>query len=111
MQAYDPAAMDRARALLPGDLACFDDPCAAAAGAEALVLMTEWNEFRNIDWPRIRESLGEPRLLDCRNLYNPREMAELGFDYVSVGRPRGRPGEADPEAGDRMRPARLATVG
>ena len=115
VQAYDPAAMDRARALLP-EIACFDDPCAAAAGADALVLMTEWNEFRNIDWPRIRESLGAPRLLDCRNLYDPREMAELGFDYVSVGRPRGRQGEtddgaADPAASDQTRGARLAPVG
>ncbi len=110
VQAYDPAAMDHARALLP-DLGCFDDPYAAAAAADALVLMTEWNEFRNIDLPRIRASLGAPRLLDCRNLYDPQEMADLGFDYVSVGRPRRSPGETAPAAGDWILPGRLAPAG
>ena len=66
-------------------------------------------------WPRIRESLGAPRLLDCRHVYDPREMADLGFDHVSVGRPRGPDGEADDgeadPAGDRTRGARLAPVG
>ncbi len=92
VQAYDPAAMDLAAAVLPA-LGCCGDPYAAAEGADALVLMTEWNEFRNLDWPRIRAGLAAPRLLDCRNLYDPREMAGLGFDYVSVGRPGPGPGE------------------
>ena len=110
VRAYDPAAMDRARAVLP-DLACFDDPYGAAGGADVLVLMTEWNEFRNIDWPRIREGLAAPRLLDCRNLYDPREMAGLGFEYVSVGRPDPGPGEDAPDARGRVQPGRLAPVG
>ena len=92
VQAYDPAAMDLAAGQLPA-LVCCGDSYGAAEGADALVLMTEWNEFRNLDWPRIRAALSAPRLLDCRNLYDPREMAGLGFDYVSVGRPSPGPGQ------------------
>ena len=110
VRAYDPVSMEHARAQFP-DLVCFDDPYAAAAGADVLVLMTEWNEFRNMDLPRIRSALGSPRLLDCRNVYDPRQMAELGFDYVSVGRPRRSPGEVVHSAADRIAPGRLTPVG
>ena len=108
VRAYDPAAMDRAKALLPA-LGCCEDPYGAAEGADALVLMTEWNEFRNLDWPRIRAGLAAPRLLDCRNLYDPREMAGLGFEYLSVGRPS--PGEGVSAAGDRIPSGHAAAVG
>ena len=64
--------------------------------------MTEWNEFRNIDLPRIQTSLSQPRILDCRNLYDPREMQRLGFEYVSIGRPTRNPGE---ESEDENRPS------
>jgi UDPglucose 6-dehydrogenase len=110
VRAYDPVAMDHARAQFP-DLVCFDDPYAAAAGADVLVLMTEWNEFRNMDLPRIQAALGSPRLLDCRNVYDPREMAELGFDYVSVGRPRRSPGDTVETAADWILPGRFTPVG
>ena len=106
VRAYDPVAMDQARAQFP-DLVCFDDPYSAAAGADVLVLMTEWNEFRNMDLPRIQSALGSPRLLDCRNVYDPREMAELGFDYVSVGRPRRSPGDTVETAADWILPSRF----
>ncbi|HCL27438.1 MAG TPA: UDP-glucose 6-dehydrogenase [Candidatus Latescibacteria bacterium] len=106
VRAYDPVAMDQARAQFP-DLVCFDDPYSAAAGADVLVLMTEWNEFRNMDLPRIQSALGSPRLLDCRNVYDPREMAELGFDYVSVGRPRRSPGDTVETAADWILPGRF----
>ena len=96
VKAYDPVAMDKALELYP-ELQCCEDPYEAAVGADALVLMTEWNEFRNIDLPRIHKELKAPRLLDCRNIYEPRQMQELGFEYVSVGRPTRKPGE---EAGD-----------
>jgi len=109
VRAYDPVAMEHAKAQFP-DLVCFDDPYAAAAGADVLVLMTEWNEFRNMDLPRIRSTLGSPRLLDCRNVYDPRQMAELGFDYVSVGRPRRSPGDTVETAADWIMPGRLAPV-
>ncbi|MEE2831191.1 MAG: UDP-glucose/GDP-mannose dehydrogenase family protein [Candidatus Latescibacterota bacterium] len=110
VRAYDPVAMEHARAQFP-DLVCFDDPYAAAAGADVLVLMTEWNEFRNMDLPRIQSALGSPRLLDCRNVYDPREMAELGFDYVSVGRPRRSPGDTVKAAADWIMPSRFTPVG
>jgi UDPglucose 6-dehydrogenase len=106
VRAYDPVAMDQARTQFP-DLVCFDDPYSAAAGADVLVLMTEWNEFRNMDLPRIQSALGSPRLLDCRNVYDPREMAELGFDYVSVGRPRRSPGDTVETAADWILPGRF----
>jgi UDPglucose 6-dehydrogenase len=92
IQAYDPVAMKNAKALFP-DLVCADDAYLAAQGADALVLMTEWNEFRNIDLPRIYGILKQPKLLDCRNVYDPRELQELGFEYVSVGRPTRNPGD------------------
>ena len=109
VHAYDPVAMEAARARFPA-LTCFDDPYAAAAGADVLVLMTEWNEFRNMDLPRIQATLGAPRLLDCRNVYDPIEMAALGFDYVSVGRPRRRPGEAVTGATDWLLPGRFVPM-
>jgi UDPglucose 6-dehydrogenase len=110
VHAYDPVSMDHARAQFPA-LTCFDDPYAAAARVDVLVLMTEWNEFRNMDLPRIQAALGSPRLLDCRNVYDPREMAELGFDYVSIGRPRRSPGDAVETAADWILPGRFSPMG
>jgi UDPglucose 6-dehydrogenase len=88
--------MEKAGQLYP-DLLCCEDPYEAAAGADAAVLMTEWNEFRNIDLPRIRAALRAPRFLDCRNVYDPRTMQEAGFEYISVGRPPRRPGQSEPD--------------
>lgn len=110
VHAYDPVSMDHARDQFPA-LTCFDDPYAAAARVDVLVLMTEWNEFRNMDLPRIQAALGSPRLLDCRNVYDPREMAELGFDYVSIGRPRRSPGDAVETAADWILPGRFSPMG
>jgi UDPglucose 6-dehydrogenase len=110
VHAYDPVSMDHARDQYPA-LTCFDDPYAAAARVDVLVLMTEWNEFRNMDLPRIQAALGSPRLLDCRNVYDPREMAELGFDYVSIGRPRRSPGDAVETAADWILPGRFSPMG
>ena len=95
VRAYDPASMEQAKQLLP-ELTCCPDPYGAAQGADGLALMTEWNEFRNIDLPRIRDALAEPRLLDCRNLYDPYEMQALGFAYASVGRVELPAGESTP---------------
>jgi UDPglucose 6-dehydrogenase len=108
VRAYDPVEMEHARQTFP-DLVCCDDPYAAAAGADVCVLMTEWNEFRNMDLPRVHTALASPRLLDCRNVYDPREMAQMGFDYVSVGRPRRAPGDAIETAADWILPARFAS--
>lgn len=86
VRAYDPAGMEEARKLLPTVTLCAN-AYEAAAGADALILMTEWNQFRNLDLERIKSSLRRPVFLDLRNVYEPARMAALGFRYSSVGRP------------------------
>jgi UDPglucose 6-dehydrogenase len=86
VRAYDPEAMDKAKAALP-EIEFADSAAAAAKDAEALIIATEWDEFRKLDWERIRESMARPLILDGRNLLKPREMKALGFEYHSVGRP------------------------
>ena len=110
VRACDPAANERAREQFPGIL-CFEDPYSAAADCDAVALLTEWNEFRNIDLPRLREALRTAKFLDCRNVYEPRRMGELGFEYVSVGRRTRGPGEAgeEPDWGSSVRFASLRT--
>jgi len=105
VRAYDPASMEHAKQRFP-ELVCCPDPYDAAREGDALVLMTEWNEFRNMDMPRIRELLNEPRLLDCRNLYDPHEMQELGFAYASVGRVELPVGESTPQPSWKSHPLR-----
>ena len=94
VRAYDPAAMAGARALLPAVTFCAD-PYAAARGADAVALVTEWNEFKGVDLARVCEGMRAPVLVDGRNLYDPRELAALGFTYRGVGLP---PPEALAEA-------------
>jgi UDPglucose 6-dehydrogenase len=84
--AYDPQAMPAARSLRP-ELACAADAFEAAAGADALVIATDWNEFSALDWGRLRDVMARPLVLDARNLLSPRQMQALGFEYHSVGRP------------------------
>ena len=85
LRCFDPEAMDNARLLLK-DVEFCSDAYSAATGAHALVLATEWNEFRSLDLPRIREALLEPVIVDLRNVYDPTEMREQGFRYSGVGR-------------------------
>ncbi|MGE0748599.1 MAG: UDP binding domain-containing protein, partial [Rhodospirillales bacterium] len=85
VRAYDPQGMAEARHLLAG-VEFGDDPYAIMKGADALVIVTEWNEFRALDLRRVRALLKQPVLIDLRNIYKPDEMAEAGFDYHSVGR-------------------------
>jgi UDPglucose 6-dehydrogenase len=88
VRAYDPAAMEGARRLLDSPRVAFcADAYAAAAGADAAVLVTEWAEFKELDLARVRALLRAPVLLDGRNLYDPRELAALGFTYHGVGLP------------------------
>lgn len=84
--AYDPAGMEEARKLLPTVTLCAN-AYEATAGADAVVLMTEWNQFRNLDLERIKSSLTRPVFVDLRNVYEPARMTALGFHYSSVGRP------------------------
>ena len=85
LRVYDPKAMDKARAVLPN--VCFvDDMNAVAEGCDAIVVATEWEEFKHLDLDRVRKSLTHPIMFDGRNLFNPAEMERLGFIYKSVGR-------------------------
>jgi UDPglucose 6-dehydrogenase len=77
--------MAEAGELLP-DLTLCKDSYEAAEGADAIVLATEWNQFRMLDWERIKRLVAEPVLVDLRNVYKPREMRASGIEYVSVGR-------------------------
>ena len=87
--AYDPAAMERSRAVLPESecLTYASDLYEAAENADAVLIMTDWAEFSNIDLPRLNRALRFPIVIDGRNLYLPEKMAEQGFTYVSIGRP------------------------
>ncbi|MEE8250513.1 MAG: nucleotide sugar dehydrogenase, partial [Gemmatimonadales bacterium] len=84
--AHDPAAIENARAKFGNRIEYFQDMYAAVEGAEALVVVTEWRQFRNPDFARIRAALQSPTIVDGRNLYDPRRMRELGFSYHSIGR-------------------------
>jgi UDPglucose 6-dehydrogenase len=85
--AYDPAAMDRARATLPKEVEYASDPYSAAEKADALLILTEWEEFANLDLDRLARALKYPIVIDGRNLYDPQRMARHGFSYYSIGRP------------------------
>ncbi len=85
IRAYDPAAMEAARALMPR-VVMESDAYAVAKGADALILMTEWNEFRQLDFARIKEVMRRPVIIDGRNLYEPDQLQALGFVYKGVGR-------------------------
>ncbi|MDW9373319.1 UDP-glucose 6-dehydrogenase [Sinorhizobium meliloti] len=83
---YDPEGMDNARKLIEG-LDCASDPYEAAAEADALVIITEWNEFRALDFDRLKSTMKTPLLVDLRNIYRKDEVAKHGFRYASIGRP------------------------
>lgn len=85
VRAYDPKALQEALRVLPGLIPC-KDAYDAAQGADAVVLVTEWNQFRNLDFERIKAGLNTPIFIDLRNVYDPARMAEWGLYYVSVGR-------------------------
>jgi UDPglucose 6-dehydrogenase len=85
--AYDPAAMDRAREVLANKVEFVGNPYDAASGADALLILTEWEEFAALDLPRLRKHLKYPIIIDGRNLYHPETMQAHGFTYYSVGRP------------------------
>jgi UDPglucose 6-dehydrogenase len=86
VKAYDPAGMGQAKKELSGIEYC-DDPYACARGADAMVIVTEWRQFRALDLERIKASMIEPVIIDLRNIYRPEDMSALGFKYESIGRP------------------------
>lgn len=85
IRAFDPVAMEEAKHCLP-DIEYATDEYDAIAGADALIFMTEWNQFRALDMERVKELLKSPKIADLRNIYEPDDMRELGFEYVGVGR-------------------------
>jgi UDPglucose 6-dehydrogenase len=88
VRAFDPEGMDQARPLLPGNITYCRDALDAAEGADALVVITEWNEFRALSPARLRTIMRGSVLVDLRNIYDPVAMRQAGFSYHSVGRPK-----------------------
>ena len=89
VRAFDPVASETAGRKIQGNdlVEIVSDQYDALEGADALAVVTEWNQFRNPDFTRLRESLSAPLIFDGRNLYSPRDLAENGFAYFSIGRP------------------------
>ncbi|MBN2386052.1 MAG: UDP-glucose/GDP-mannose dehydrogenase family protein [Anaerolineales bacterium] len=92
VRAFDPVAIETARDLLP-QVALYDDPYQMADGCDALIVITEWNEFKQLDLERIRSLMTTPVLFDGRNIYNPAEMRRMGYTYQAIG--RGSEGNRD----------------
>ena len=86
VRASDPVAIEKARAVLPG-VEFVEDPYRVAQGADALLLLTEWAQYRELDWKRICQEMARPLVIDARNMLSPAEMKALGFEYDSFGRP------------------------
>jgi UDPglucose 6-dehydrogenase len=89
VRAYDPVGMQQAKAVLP-DVTYCDGPYAAAEGSDALVIVTEWEQFRALDLERLKQVMTSPVIVDLKNVYRPDELAKAGFRYESVGRPAQR---------------------
>jgi UDPglucose 6-dehydrogenase len=105
VRAYDPVAMDNASSILP-NVDMMPDPYSLAEGCDAIMINTEWNEFKQLDRQRIRDLMSQPVLLDGRNIYDPDEMKALGFHYRGFG--RGYDGTRRPETQDEQVVAALA---
>lgn len=85
IKAFDPVAMDEAKHSL-SDIEYATDEYDAIKGADALVIVTEWNQFRALDMKKVKNLLKSPKIADLRNVYEPKDMREMGFDYIGVGR-------------------------
>jgi UDPglucose 6-dehydrogenase len=102
VRAYDPVAMEKARPLLNEEVILCETAYDAASDADALAIVTEWNEFRQVNFERLRELLQRPLIFDGRNIYDPQLMQRLGFEYHSIGRPSPSPHVAPEEAEQRL---------
>ncbi|MGI8882629.1 MAG: UDP-glucose dehydrogenase family protein [Pyrinomonadaceae bacterium] len=85
VKAFDPVAMEEAKHSLP-DVEFVEDEYQVIEGADALIIITEWNQFRALDMEKVKSLLKTPKIADLRNIYEPEDMRELGFEYVGVGR-------------------------
>jgi UDPglucose 6-dehydrogenase len=92
VRAYDPEAMEKAKSVLPNITYC-SNPYQTAEGADAIVIVTEWDEFRQVDWDRLRLAVERPLVVDGRNTLDATEVTRCGFHYVSVGRLPMTPGK------------------
>lgn len=87
VNAYDPIAINNAKRVFDKNAPHFvNDPYSAAKDADLLIVITEWNEFRNLNFAKIKELMKQPQLIDARNIYDPKMIKELGFTYIGVGR-------------------------
>jgi UDPglucose 6-dehydrogenase len=86
IKAYDPVAMENARRALGNAVTYCESPYEVAENADALLLVSEWNEFKQLDMERVRELMRKPVLLDGRNIYDPKRVRGLGFTYRGMGR-------------------------
>ncbi|OCC15933.1 UDP-glucose dehydrogenase [Dissulfuribacter thermophilus] len=87
VKAYDPAAQEEFKRLFAEDKVHYaKDPYEAAEGADIVVVVTEWNEFRNLDLIRLKDIMNQTKIVDLRNVYDPKKVKALGFDYVGIGR-------------------------
>ena len=86
VKAYDPVAMDKARVVLGKDIKFCKDAYEVAKDSDFLVVVTEWNEFKELDFKKIKKLMRQPVIIDGRNIYDPKEMKDLGFQYVGIGR-------------------------
>ena len=87
VKAYDPEAMKIAKSIFGSKIGYADTSYAALTGADALALITEWNEFREPDFERMRKMMKAPVIFDGRNIYKPDTLRAQGFTYISMGRP------------------------
>jgi len=87
VHAYDPEAMKVAQKIFGSKVQFAENGYAALTGADALAIVTEWNEFREPDYARMRKLMRSPVIFDGRNIYNPESMRSQGFQYFSMGRP------------------------
>ncbi len=88
LKCYDPQSMGEARKSLGDSVEYHQDATSACHGADAVLVLTEWSEFRSPDWDRIAELLNAPLIFDGRNIYDPESIEKRGFTYYSMGRPR-----------------------
>jgi UDPglucose 6-dehydrogenase len=99
VRAYDPEAMEKAKSVLPNITYC-SNPYQAAEGSDAIVIVTEWDEFREVDWDRLRSIVERPLVVDGRNMFNATDVTRRGFHYISVGRPPMMPEQPPSTASD-----------
>jgi UDPglucose 6-dehydrogenase len=94
IRAYDPAGMAQAKAII-SDVTYVDGPYACAQGADAIVIVTEWEQFRALDFDRLKRVMNNHVLVDLRNVYRPDEVIRRGFRYVGIGRPQANPADVN----------------